>query len=655
MVALPFSPAGADSSRENFRPISVQPTDVGRKFGAIASDSQDGLPTAGFLHRFFCTGRPREGLTGIGIRKRLAERHAGREKPRMETSSRLCSSSTHTKIKGLTRGQQLAARLPGMYRGSSQRRGKQSMWKQGRRWVEVSRHAAVALGYALGFMLLREVSFSHWVLFAGLRFCALLLVPYRYWPALVIGEFAPAAYTSFSCLEVYGAAWSTLAAFPPIILGIPVIYWGRARLDVLTGDGSVNIRPLLLCTLLAAVFWSFFNLAVLSLAKLPADSPPLMYSSILGRWFVGNFLGVLTVAPLVLSIREFLIKGAIRARVRNALKRGLLGTSGAVIASLVALILVGNLASSESLRESARMAMFLPVVWLALKHGWHGAAVGGTLASIGVVATMPAIADAGTMQAQVFIAFSIITMLLLGERIASLDGMGRKEKEDLQSAMALAQKNMFLGELHLRQTSEALEQVRETVKSTYGQLLTRFQQVMPDQDERDYRRTVADTQQHLFRLADSLNPVIWRTEGLAAALRQGAIARALSESAVDYWCNVRERDLENISDALSIATYRLVCDALFDLCLNRPVKAVSLSLRVGRGANGRRWLVVILTASRWDDARRLPSPELASWLSSSGLGIEAVRDRVTTFSGRMKHRRWAEQERISVVMHDSQP
>lgn len=557
-------------------------------------------------------------------------------------------------IKKLTRGAQLTASLPGMYRGSIQRRGKQSMLKQGSRWVEVSRHVAVALGYALGFMLLREVSFSHWVLFAGLRFCALLLAPYKYWPALVVGELGPAAYTSFSCIDVYGLAWSTLAAVPPIIFGMPLVWWGRSRLDVLSKNGSVNIRSLLLCTLAAAIVWSFFNLAVLSLAKLPANAPALAYSSILGRWFVGNFLGVLTIAPLVLSLRELSVRRSESAATRSVFDMGLLGTGGVVLASLAALALVGHFAASEGLRQSARMAMFLPVVWLALKHGWHGAAIGGTFASISVVATMPAIADTDTMQAQVFIAFAITTMLLLGERIASLDYNGRKEQQELLSAMVLAQKNMYMGEMHLRQTSEALEHVREAVQGTYGQLLARLQHLLPEQDETNYRKKAAVTQQQLFRLADSLNPVVWRSDGLAAALRQGSIARGLSECGVDYWCDIRDKGLECISDTLSIAAYRLACDAIFDLCKERPVSSISLALKTGRGSQGRRWLVASITASRLGDPKLLHSAGLALRLSSSGLGIEAVRDRVSTFSGRLKYRQLDDYARISIIMYDPQ-
>ena len=50
------------------------------------------------------------------------------------------------------------------------------------------RQIGVVVAYAVGFSLLKEISVSHWNLIAGLRLLCLLVVPYRYWPAMIIGE-----------------------------------------------------------------------------------------------------------------------------------------------------------------------------------------------------------------------------------------------------------------------------------------------------------------------------------------------------------------------------------------------------------------------------------------------------------------------------------
>ena len=54
------------------------------------------------------------------------------------------------------------------------------------------RYLAVAGAYAACYELTRNVSFSHWMLPAGLRLACLLLVPRRYWPALPDRALTPA-------------------------------------------------------------------------------------------------------------------------------------------------------------------------------------------------------------------------------------------------------------------------------------------------------------------------------------------------------------------------------------------------------------------------------------------------------------------------------
>ena len=80
------------------------------------------------------------------------------------------------------------------------------------------RHVAVCMAYAVSYALLRDVSVSHWNLPAGLRVVCLLLFPYRYWPALLIGEMIPVDYHAWHCIDDFGWRWSALAAVPPFDL-----------------------------------------------------------------------------------------------------------------------------------------------------------------------------------------------------------------------------------------------------------------------------------------------------------------------------------------------------------------------------------------------------------------------------------------------------
>lgn len=513
--------------------------------------------------------------------------------------------------------------------------------------------AAVALIYALGFIVLRQVSFSHWVLFAGFRLCALMLVPYRYWPALLLGELGPLAYTGFSHAGEFGWPWTVAIMIPPIGLAMPVVRWCRERLGLFASPDAVNMGGMLLCTLLVSIIWTLSNLSVLAVLRLPPDYPTVNVASVAARWFIGNYLGVLTVTPLVLMTWDFLRStppGKLRSRIRQS--RMPLEFASVLLPALAILVWVGLGAAGAGAQQIARMGMFLPVVWLSLRHGWKGAALGGSAASVAVVLTMPAVSDPNTVQAEVFIAFAITTMLLLGERIAVLKQGEQQGRDQARMALALAQRNVFLGEMQLRQTSYALEHVREGVQSTFGQLLGRLRHLLPALDEREYRLRAAVTQHQLFRLADSMHPIMWREDGLVAALRGGSVARGLDEAGIRYWCDVREKDVADLSISVQIALYRLACEAIASHVAQRNVSGIRLRLRAGE-QDGRRWAVLsidgtadpdLVTRVHWDD--------LLLRLSSSGLGMEAIQDRVAIFEGRVKVRPRAQGQRISMMLLD---
>lgn len=527
------------------------------------------------------------------------------------------------------------------------------MSKQGSRWVEVFRYVAIASGYALGFVALREVSFSHWLLSSGFRFCALLLVPRRYWPALIVGEVGPLAAIAITHSDKYGSLWSALYIIPPIGLAMPVVHACKRFWGLFDSQGRVNILVLLFCSLICASLWTVINLVTLSETRFPVNYPQLSFTVYAARWFVGNFLGILTVAPAVLCFRELKIEGG--QNIRRVLGSDLvLDLLTIITPSLVLLVFLGLNTEQDSLRQVCRMAMFMPVVWLAIRHGWHGGAVGGAAASIAIVLTMPERYDAGTLQAQVFMAFAITTMLLLGDRIALLNRNESRERGDAKFAYALAQRNMMLGEMQLRQTSHALENVREGVQATYGQLLDRLRHMLPAADERDYRLRAAVAQQQLFRLADSLHPVVWREEGLSAALRQGSIARALDESGIRYWCDVREQGVNAIGHGVQIALYRSVCDLVAYLGTLPDTGSIRVHVRAGQ-VQSRRWVFIRAEGLvEPGHARRVVRDDLLLRLSVSGQGLDATRDRVALYNGLLRIKKTTGGQRLSILLRDEQ-
>ena len=213
----------------------------------------------------------------------------------------------------------------------------------------------------------------------------------------------------------------------------------------------------------------------------------------------------------------------------------------------------------------------------------------------------------------------------------------------------------FIRDLIGKVDRRALEQVREGVQAAYGQLLDRMRHMLPEADERDYRMRAAVAQQQLFRLADSLHPVMWREEGLAAALRQGAIARALDESGIRYWCDVQEREVGAFGHGVQVALYRSVCDLVAHMGSQCNVGSIRIRIRAG-GNETLRWAF-----ARVDGLVEAPSGRVATHedlllrLSATGMGLDSIRDRAAVYGGLVRARQLPDGQRIGLLLKDESP
>lgn len=515
------------------------------------------------------------------------------------------------------------------------------------------RQAAVALAYAFAYALLRQVSFSHWFPFAGLRFSVLLLVPYRYWPALVVGEAIPLVYTGITCAGEYGWPWAFFMMVPPMSFAMPVFRWCRERSRLLPAGAMPNMNVLLLCVLATSTLWAAMSFATVLMAQGPrtASLPP--YQEIAGLYFLGFYIGTLSLVPLVLLVREELLATGLRRPLARLSESPLaVETVCLLLPSLALLVWLASGPIGSSTREVAHVAMFLPVSWLALRHGWRGAAVGGAAAALAVLLAMPSHLDQNTLQAQVFVAFAITTMLMLGGRIAALHEREKREQAGARFAFAAAQRNLYLGEMRLQQTAVVLEQLSGVIQASYTQLLGRLRCLLPGADERSYYRQAAVTQHQIYRLADSLYPLAWRERGLPAALREGPLPRALDEHGVVYWCDASDANLRALSTNLHLALYRLACEAIALACSKRNISHIHIRLRSG-SIRKRRW-VVLCVDSRTDYERlgRVRWEGLLPALGGSGLGLGALEDRAVVFGGKVRLRSLREGKRISLILFD---
>jgi two-component system, NarL family, sensor histidine kinase FusK len=513
------------------------------------------------------------------------------------------------------------------------------------------RHVAVAVAYALTVLLFRVVIIPHWVIVCGLHVAVLLLVPYRYWPALFVGEAALMLKTSIECESQFGLLWSSLNVIPPTLVASPIVYWARKNWHVFK-QGEVNIRVLLTCIVLVATVATLDSLGSLAITPLPPGYV-VHWGEVAAAWLLGNYLGALTIVPVTVAVYQSLIRKPTSTWLAHLADSKLpLEAITLLFPVMAILVWIGDSAPTHTnTRQIAQIAAFLPVVWMALRHGWKGAAAGGMGASFAIILLMPEQSDHVTMQAEVLCAFMITTMLIIGGHVAEMDRQAEQERLDVRKALELAQRNAMTSERHLKIAAAALDQVRDNVERGFTMMMGRLRVLQPAISDGGYQRHAATTQDQIGRLADALYPNAWRDRGLPAALQEGTVAKALQECGFRYACDFRGA-IGSLPQPVRMAIYRSTIEAIADVCAKRNTAELTVQVRSGH-RHGRQWALTTLTFRghpisakhvRWEELL----PVLLS--STSGLGWQAVQDRALTFEGHARERMITDGRRISILL-----
>jgi two-component system, NarL family, sensor histidine kinase FusK len=504
-------------------------------------------------------------------------------------------------------------------------------WRNATHAHSVLGQIAVALGYAAGYASLHAVSFSHWSVFAGFQLAALILLPYRYWFALAVGEMIPELSAAIDCVSSFGWMWAALKAFPSITLVMPFVVLCRERLGLLAHRRAM-VQPwvLVVCAVAAAVVVSGYNTFMLSFAPRPIG-----YASLhewMLRYTLGHFLGILTLTPLMLAVHES-VQGKtwrqVFAQVQDS--RLVVESAGILIPTLGMLIWIGSRSAMGSdVRYIAQVGMFLPLVMLALRHGWHGAAIGAAAASTAIVVLMPAKYDHATLQAQTLMAFVIPTMLVIGTRITAWHRQEQQERLDLRSALALAQRNYFEGEQQLRRAAALLREM-QTMSSTWLRHTTRiegYQRAQP---------VMAAASQFI----EFCDPLEGQGRSLPNAVQKGSLARVLTDHQVPFRATYYG-GVSTLPSTLHLAIYRMICSSVANLAEQDYLGEVVISVRC-RQYRSRRWVVLRVLGKEARGARLSDAGTLALQQLSRHNSFQSLRDSAATFGGAARqrtHGRW---------------
>jgi two-component system, NarL family, sensor histidine kinase FusK len=528
-------------------------------------------------------------------------------------------------------------------------------WIRERDWIV---QVAVAMGYALTYTTIHPYSDAIWSITSGLRFTCLLLIPYRYWIALAIGEAVPLTYTMFQCVHLYGYATTLLWSFPPIVTAMPVIWLCRRYLRLFPAKRVIDMKALLICAFSTALVWTAVTYIGLSLEIEPEKSLDHVGPIDIATFFIGDYIAILAIATWPLFARIAYSGTSLKAAISSAFGSPITHRTAFVALPSVLLISTVSMHVGPEIKPIIQMTLFAPVWWISLRYGWRGTAASGPLAVACVALTSESVADPIIIQTLSFVAFAITCLFLMGARITSQLYLAERERAAVRNTLRVAVQNLHQSELRLRRTSNALELTGGTVSITLSRVAERIRHLLSKDEQAVLERQTGATKNQIFRLAESIHPIAWRERGLHAALRE-TIGRVLDETYLHYECHIDGRRLSQFAPSVHQSIYRLACEAVVFVTGPLTCNSVKLTLRDGN-TNGRRWVVLRVVGS--SDRINMQSlayrgghqQTISAKLGTNFVSKDAMAEQAALFDGMVHVKRQKDTAIVSVLWHDPQ-
>jgi hypothetical protein len=527
--------------------------------------------------------------------------------------------------------------------------------QRGREWLT---QIGVCVGYALGFCAIHaaNTTAAHWHVYAGFQLICLLLVPYRYWAAMCLGEAVPNACFAWQCLPDFNATWVAVRMIPEILLCMPIVWFYRERLAVFPTKYLVNVKALLGCLFMAAVVISAYNFVLISTLGI-TSGPYRPRPLIAGIYLAGNYAGLLTIVPCALIARLDYRKIRVKAQIgRLRFSRLLADALGLAIPVIVLIAMMTNYVSNDP-TQLLETTMLIPaaVAWLALKHGWRAVALSGTVVIICNGILQPGTPTPGPAEMTIVICLAVSALYTLGAKVSAQRLRDERERIAAQEVHDMARQHLMDTERRMRRAAERLEFVAGALHIANSQTLQHMRRILPNIETHAFYKQAVKAHEQVYMLAESLHPSAWRDRGLPAALNE-TLARALDEAGLSYRCEISGRGFMFLESAVHTAIYRTACESIVYVTSDITCSSVKLIVRAGE-TNHRRWVVVrveghldkngVAKSVYFGEPRR----ELALKLGTSLSDVQGMRAHARTFDGVLHVRASVGRVAVTTLLH----
>lgn len=467
---------------------------------------------------------------------------------------------------------------------------------------------------------LYTLSTGVWFLPAGLRLATLAILPVRLWWPMAAIEWTAAAIMA----HMRWGLDSSLATLCAVVLPW-LIYAGLVQIAGRTTSLVMTPQWMgrqLTVGVAAAVATGMAITVVVMLDGVPTGDA-------LGRLFtyaVGDLIGVVAMAPVLIVLREHLVDPTRDWSIT-------LGNGTALLPAFC-LVLVLALPTASGMRYPVLISS-LPLLWIAHRHGWRACAVALGLIAIGRPLAEAAFEFAGRPlqlnfargQLELFTAVIGASALLLAANAdavriqsAAVRTLSQRLWAQAQELRATAtrlasqqeQERRHLGaELH-----DALGQDMTAISTRLRLLQRRTSNDRIDEQLEDLRNLVSTAHGHLRDAINHLHPVSLTRFGLVRALTVGPVAEMVRSAGVRYDCVIRG-PVPRVPADVATMLYRIAQEAATNAVRHGCGGFLQIEIVIEGGDTGHP-----LTLRITDHAGELQVPA-----ERLGHGLQSIRDR----------------------------
>lgn len=522
--------------------------------------------------------------------------------------------------------------------------------------------AAAVFAAVYSFVLLPVARF-YWFVPAGWRFAALALAPWRYWPWILGGELASRVWYEYA----YDPPLPSQAPLPEFFLTLPgLIFLFAGPLGGMLGslqfrqrvrdigaalDGVPGMSWLMLSCLIGALGETAGNLLSVHVNH---DNLGLSYSRFVAGKFVGDYIGVIALAPALFAL--------VYARKPHAWRLDALVVA-AILAAYVALIRADL---DVPVYGYLRLFVLIPAYWCAVRGGWRGAAVALALCSF-TVALAPAahlLDPYRDLLTQLLLALIGSAALLLGSaldaqrassaelirRNANLESANRDLERLGRELREVAQRNLTIEEVQRRRLARAIhDELGQNITAMHTRLKiaqTRINETQMGDVASSLYDILGQMRRSVYALMDSLRPPVLDEFGLLRALDDGPLRDMVELAGMSYAFRFGGEPalIDALAENTQIALWRIAQEASTNTVRHANANVFEMRLRVGiRG--GRVWALLDLR----DDGVGIGAGESQRQRG----GLQSIRDRVFALDGVMKVQRRGNITRLHLLLRQA--